>query len=122
VVAGSGTTPGTLQCALTTLIGGTLVTHPAVTLVSGVQDMVIGYGTSSSATCAASYSSSSNPVDTYYSAATMPASGWCGVISVQVALVFANPLYNAAGPPSQQYPNQLPFIQLTRLVNVMSHI
>ena len=113
---------GNLQCTLSTVIGGTSTIGTPVTLVSGVQDMVIMYGTSATASCTASYSSSTNPVDTYYSAATIPSATWCGVISVQLSLVFTNPMYNAAGPVSQQYPQQLPFVQLTRLINVMGHI
>jgi type IV pilus assembly protein PilW len=114
---------GNLQCTLTSVIGGSApVFGTPVTLVTGVQDMVISYGTSSSATCVSSFSATANPVDTYYKTGSMAASNWCGVISVQLALVFTNPLYNGSGPFSQQYPQQLPFIQLTRLINVMSHI
>jgi type IV pilus assembly protein PilW len=113
---------GNLLCQVTTAVGTTYNVAPAVTLVSGVQDMVLSFGTSSTATCTASYSSNANPVDTYYTVSTMPAASWCGVISVEVALVFANPLFNASGPPSQQWPNQVPYMQLTRLINVMNHI
>ena len=113
---------GNLLCKVTTVTGSTYTFGPTVTLVSGVQDMVVSYGTNSTATCAAGYSSNSNPVDTYYKTASMPSTGWCGVISVQVSLVFANPLFNASGPPSQQWPNQVPYVQLTRMINVMNHI
>jgi len=113
---------GNLQCALTTVIGGTTTPGAAVTLVNQVQDMVIRYATNSTATCTSSFSTTSNPVDTYYTTALMSAATWCGVISVQLELEFTNPLYNGTGTPSQQWPQQAPFLQLSRLINIMSHI
>ena len=113
---------GNLQCTLSTTIGGTTTIGTPVTLVAGVEDMVIQYAVSSTASCGASYSSATNPVDTYYRTAAMSGSGWCGVVSVQLSLLFDNPLYNASGPASQQWPQQNPFVQLTRLVNIMNRI
>ncbi len=109
---------GNLNCILTTTIGGTTTVGAAVTLVSGVYDMVIQYGvdtsTAHSTNTTLTYTSYTNPVDTYFSASSMPVADWAGVLSVRVSLVFNNPLYIASGA-------QLPYIQLSRIVDVMNH-
>jgi hypothetical protein len=74
---------------------------------------VIFYGVNTTA-------NSSNPVDSYITASSMAALNWLNVRSLRVSLVFNNPLYNAVGPTSQKYPQQNPFIQVSRIVDIMN--
>ena len=104
---------GTLVCYVTTSVAGVPITNPAVPLVSGIQDMMIQYGVNTSG-------ASGNPVDSYITANNMTAANWANVISVRVSLVLNNPLYNANGPFSQQYPQQDPYLQISRVIGVMN--
>jgi type IV pilus assembly protein PilW len=104
---------GNLTCRLSTVIGGVTTIGNPVILVAGIKDMVIWYGVNTSGT-------SGNPVDSYITASSMTATNWGQVLSVRLALVFNNPLYNASGPVSQQYPQQKPFIQISRIIDVMA--
>jgi hypothetical protein len=117
---------GNLTCRLSTVIGGVTTIGNPVILVSGVmpsgvagplKDMVILYGVNTSAV-------GGNPVDSYMTASSIAASGtpsvlWSNVLSVRISLVFNNPLYSATGPFSQQYPQQKPFIQVSRIIDIM---
>jgi type IV pilus assembly protein PilW len=107
---------GNLTCTISTVIGG--VTTPGTTpviLVAGLKDMVILYGVNTSLI-------SGNPVDSYIPASSMTAANWNNVISVRISLVFNNPLFNATGPFSQQYPQQVPYIQVSRVIDIMNRI
>jgi type IV pilus assembly protein PilW len=61
----------------------------AIPLVSGVHNLQVWYGVSTSA--------ATNNVDTYFTADQMSASNWQNVTSVRVTLTFLNPLYGQAG-------------------------
>jgi type IV pilus assembly protein PilW len=113
---------GNLTCTISTTVAGVTTIGTPVILVSGVmpsklagplKDMVIFYGVNTTA-------NSSNPVDSYITASSMAALNWLNVRSLRVSLVFNNPLYNAVGPTSQQYPQQNPFIQVSRIVDIMN--
>jgi type IV pilus assembly protein PilW len=120
---------GDLTCTVTTTIAGVTTPGLPVILVSGassggvagvagLKDMVVLYGVNTSG-------HSSNPVDSYMTASAIAASAtpsllWLNVLSLRVSLVFKNPLYNAAGPTSQQYPQQIPFIQISRVIDIMN--
>jgi type IV pilus assembly protein PilW len=117
---------GNLTCRLSTVIGGVTTIGTPVILVSGVmpggasgplQDMVILYGVNTSGVA-------NNPVDSYMTASSIAASAtptvlWSNILSVRISLVFNNPLYSATGPFSQQYPQQNPFIQVSRVIDIM---
>jgi type IV pilus assembly protein PilW len=113
---------GNLTCTISTTVAGVTTIGTPVILVSGVmpsklagplKDMVIFYGVNTTA-------NSSNPVDSYITASSMAALNWLNVRSLRVSLVFNNPLYNAVGPTSQKYPQQNPFIQVSRIVDIMN--
>jgi type IV pilus assembly protein PilW len=104
---------GNLTCRLSTIIGGTTTPGNPVILVAGLKDMQIWYGVNTSGT-------SGNPVDSYITASSMTPANWANVLSVRLVLVFNNPLYNATGPFSQQYPQQKPFIQISRIIDIMA--
>ncbi len=115
---------GDLICTVTTTVAGNTSSGPVVILVSGaasggvagvsgLKDMVVLYGVNTTL-------HSSNPVDSYIPASSMTVQNWLNVLSLRVSLVFKNPLYNAAGPASQQYPQQIPFIQISRVIDIMN--
>lgn len=104
---------GTLVCYVSKTVAGVTTPGTAVQLVSGIQDMVIQYGVNTSG-------ASGNPVDSYITANNMTAANWANVISVRVTLVLNNPLYNANGPFSKQYPQQNPYLQISRVIGVMN--
>jgi type IV pilus assembly protein PilW len=115
---------GNLTCTISTTVAGVTNIGTPVILVSGpmpsgvpagpLKDMVILYGVNTTL-------NSSNPVDSYIAASAMSAPlNWLNVRSLRVSLVFNNPLFNAAGPTSQQYPQQLPFVQVSRIVDIMN--
>ena len=72
---------GNLDCTLA--VNG--AAQPAVQLISGVQRLQIWYGVPTSA-------ASGQNVDTYYTAANMPANDWPNVTAVRIRLTFINPL------------------------------
>jgi type IV pilus assembly protein PilW len=104
---------GNLTCTLSTTIGGVTTVGTPVILVAGLHDMVILYGVNTTL-------HSSNPVDSYITASSMAGTNWNNVLSVRISLVFNNPLFNASGPFSQQYPQQKPYIQVSRDIGVMN--
>jgi type IV pilus assembly protein PilW len=106
---------GNLTCTISTVIGGVTTIGTPVILVAGLKDMVILYGVNTTLVAG-------NPVDSYIPASSMTATNWNNVISVRISLVFNNPLFNAAGPFSQQYPQQIPFIQVSRIIDIMNRI
>ncbi len=108
---------GNLTCRLSTVIGGILTPGNPVILVAGLKDMVILYGVNTSGVA-------NNPVDSYMTASSIAANAtptvlWSNILSVRISLVFNNPLYSATGPFSQQYPQQNPYIQVSRVIDIM---
>jgi type IV pilus assembly protein PilW len=103
---------GNLNCKLS--INGAAAT--TTTIATGVQWMSILYGVQS-------VSSSSNSIDSYLTA-TQVAAGpyWPNVMSVQVTLVFENPMYCAPATPCQagQQTTQPKYISLTRTIALMA--
>jgi type IV pilus assembly protein PilW len=84
-----------LLCTLTTITGGAAVTAAPQIIATGVSAFITLYGVHT------------NPVgvyqsiDSYLAANTVTLNTlWNNVISVQVTLVFANPLYNAGSTPT----------------------
>ncbi len=109
---------GNLTCTLSTTVAGVTTVNPSVILVTGLKDLVIVYGVNTS-------THNSNPVDSYLTASSITSSAtptqyWSNVLSVHISLVFNNPLYSATGPFSQQYPQQNPYIQISRVVDIMN--
>jgi type IV pilus assembly protein PilW len=106
---------GNLTCTISTTVAGVTTIGTPVILVAGLKDMVILYGVNTTAT-------SSNPVDSYIAASSMAGTNWNNVLSVHVSLLFNNPLFSpsATAPFSQRYPQQMPYIQISRLVDVMN--
>jgi type IV pilus assembly protein PilW len=106
---------GNLTCTISTTVAGVTTIGTPVILVAGLADMVVVYGVNTT-------THSSNPVDSYIYASSMTAANWNNVLSVRISLVFNNPLFSASAtaPFSQRYPQQKPFIQITRIVDVMN--
>ncbi|MFI4889778.1 MAG: PilW family protein [Steroidobacterales bacterium] len=106
---------GNLTCTISTTVAGVTTVGSPVILLAGMKDMVILYGVNTTTT-------SSNPVDSYITASSMTAANWNNVLSVHVSLQFNNPLFSAStsAPYSQQYPQQKPYIQVSRLIDVMN--
>ena len=97
IVVPAGNVPGQLQCSLNG--------NAPVTLVNGIQNLVVYFGVNRNAP-GANYN-----VDTYLTADQMNAADWMNVSSVRIVLWFTNPL---AGQPGQQ-----PTILFERVVPVM---
>jgi type IV pilus assembly protein PilW len=110
VVPPVGTTPGQLQCQLTDGTTGANINGP-VTLVNGVQNIVVYYGVKRNPV-PADYN-----VDSYLTADQMNAANgdWGNISSVRVILTFTNPLCTPACQPGQQ-----PTIAFERVIEVMS--
>jgi type IV pilus assembly protein PilW len=104
---------GNLTCVITTTVAGVTTSLNPVILVANLKDMVILYGVNTSGI-------TSNPVDSYMNASAMIAINWANVLSTRVSLVFNNPLYSATGAFSQRYPQQNPFIQVSRIIDIMN--
>ena len=89
-----------------------------VTLVNGIQSMNIRWGVNSQATQANSYC----PADTYYTSSQMPAFpalAWTNVCTVEVTLVFINPMYQPI-PGGPKTPGQPATVQFVKVISVMS--
>jgi type IV pilus assembly protein PilW len=111
VVPPAGNVPGQLQCTLSAGNPPVVVDGP-VTLVNGVQSLVVYYGVNRSAP-AANYN-----VDTYLTADQMNAADWMNISSVRIVLTFTNPLCpNGPGPTCQ--PGMPATLQFERIVPVM---
>jgi type IV pilus assembly protein PilW len=110
VVPPAGNTPGQLRCQLTDGTSGANIDGP-VTIVNGVQNMLIYYGVKRNPV-PADYN-----VDTYLRADQMNAGNgdWNNISSVRVILTFTNPLCTPACQPGQQ-----PTIQFERVIEVMA--
>ena len=110
VVPPAGNTPGQLQCQLTDGNSGANIDGP-VTIVNGVQNLLIYYGVKRNPV-PADYN-----VDTYLRADQMNAASgdWNNVSSVRLILTFTNPLCTPACQPGQQ-----PTIQFERIIEVMA--
>jgi type IV pilus assembly protein PilW len=105
---------GNLTCVVSTTVGGVNSSANPVILVANLKDLVILYGVNTSGI-------TSNPVDSYINATTMTATNnWANVVSVRVSLVFNNPLYKSTGAFSQRWPQQIPYIQVSRIINIMN--
>jgi type IV pilus assembly protein PilW len=103
---------GNLQCVLSTNGGAATTT----TIATGVQWMSILYGVQSVST------SGTNSIDSYLTATAVTAGGyWPNVLSVQITLMFNNPMYCAAAPcQSGQQTTQPKYISLARTIALMS--
>jgi hypothetical protein len=104
---------GNLQCQLTT--NG--VAAPAVTLVSGITAMYIYYGVQSNT------AANNQSVDCYLQAPLVTSGAyWGNVMSVQIVLVFTNPLAVQAGQPATagQNASQAATISISRTVALMN--
>jgi len=108
VVPPAGNTPGQLQCQLTDGNSGANIDGP-VTIVNGVQNMLVYYGVKRNPV-PADYN-----VDTYLRADQMNAADWNTISSVRVILTFTNPLCT---PACQAGQNQT--IQFERVIEVMA--
>lgn len=108
VVPPAGNTPGQLRCRLTDGNSGANIDGP-VTIVNGVQNMLIYYGVKRNPV-PADYN-----VDTYLTADQMNAANgdWSNVSSVRLILTFTNPLYRGT-------PDQPQTIQFERVIQVMA--
>jgi type IV pilus assembly protein PilW len=106
-----------LLCTVSTNIASTVaqLTNPPVVLVdgtanqgviNGVENLQILYGVATTGT-------NGNSVDTYMTAAQVPASKWPDVSSVKVTLTFTNPLF---GQPGQTQPT----VAFERVIGIMS--
>ena len=108
---------GDLQCVLSTTISGT-TTVQTTNIATGVQWMKVLYGVQSVST------SGTYSIDSYLTATQVSAGPyWPNVISVQVTLMFKNPMYcNTAIAPCQagQQTTQAPYITLTRTIALMN--
>jgi type IV pilus assembly protein PilW len=105
---------GQLVCTLNDLNLNTLTQYVLVGGIPGsgldITNMTVLYGVRSDVT------QPGNNVDTYMDAQQVTAAGlWNSVISVQVTLIFTNPLYNAANPGLQPAT-----FQIQRVIGVMS--
>jgi type IV pilus assembly protein PilW len=99
----STTSGGVTTYALSCSLDGTTAT--GIPLVTGVENMQIYYGVSTTA--------GSNNVDTYMTATQVQTAGdWQNVTSVRITLTFLNPLYGQAGysTAASQY------VYLTRVI------
>ena len=109
---------GNLQCVLTTVLPtlGTTTT----TLASGVQYMQVLYGVQTAAAAAIGPPSA----DTYLTATQMALTPtyWSNVVSVQVTLWFANPMYCTTNCQAGQQTTQPQFIPMSRTIAVMSKV
>jgi type IV pilus assembly protein PilW len=112
VVPPAGNVPGQLQCQLIDGNTGGNIDGP-VTLVNGVQKLVVYYGVKRNPV-PADYN-----VDTYLTADQMNAGNgdWSNISSVRVILTFTNPLCPPAGPCQA---GQQPTIIFERVIEVMS--
>lgn len=112
VVPPAGNTPGQLRCQLTDGASGANIDGP-VTLVNGVQNMLVYYGVKRNPV-PADYN-----VDTYLRADQMNAGNgdWSNISSVRVILTFTNPL---CPPVGACQPGQQPTIQFERVIEVMA--
>jgi len=112
---------GNLQCQVYSVdIPSGNVTGPVTaTLVNGVYNMTVKYGIKSNTT------TNTLAADAYLDATQINAltqnavSGWSMVRSVQLTLIFVNPLYGATGQPASQQ-SQTPYISFTRVIDIMS--
>lgn len=94
-----------LVCTLT--VGGVATNYP---LVNNVSQIAILYGVNTTG--------AGNNVDTYMNAAQVTAANdWNNVVSAQLTLTFANPLFSAANLGQG---NQPPTVTFQRVVGVMS--
>ena len=98
VVPPAGAVPGQLRC--------TLNGNPAVTIVTGVQNLLVYYGAKRD------FTTNDYNVDTYLTADQMSANDWNNLSSVRLILTFNNPMW---GQPGQQQ-----FITFERVVEVMA--
>jgi type IV pilus assembly protein PilW len=99
VVPPAGAVPGQLRC--------TLNGNPAVTIVTGVQNLLVYYGVKRD------FTTNDYNVDTYLTADQMSANDWSNLSSVRLILTFNNPLFGQAGQLNQ-------FITFERVVEVMA--
>jgi type IV pilus assembly protein PilW len=106
---------GDLQCVLSTTISGT-TTVQTTNIATGVQWMKVLYGVQSVA------ASGTYSIDSYLTATQVSAGPyWPNVISVQVTLMFVNPMYCAgANCKAGQQSTQPPYITLTRTIALMN--
>lgn len=106
-----------LLCTVSTNIASAVVqlTNPPVVLVdgttnngviNGVENLQVLYGV-------ATTGANGNSVDTYMTAAQVPAGKWSDVSSVKVTLTFTNPLF---GQPGQTQPT----VAFERVIGIMS--
>jgi type IV pilus assembly protein PilW len=89
-----------------------------VALVNNIVSMNIRWGVNSSSTQANSYC----PADTYYTSATIPAFpslAWSNVCTVEVTLVFVNPMYQPI-PGGPITPGQPATVRFVKVISVMS--
>jgi type IV pilus assembly protein PilW len=85
-----------LMCSPDGTSANAVVLVPGVPNVSGVQNMQVWYGVSTTA--------GSNNVDTYFTADQLTASTWQNVTSVRITLTFVNPLYATGQSTLQTVP------------------
>jgi type IV pilus assembly protein PilW len=97
VVPPAGAVPGQLQC--------TLNGNPAVTIVTGVQNLLVHYGVKRD------FTTNDYNVDTYLTADLMSANDWSNLSSVRLILTFTNPMAAQPGQPA--------LITFERVVEVM---
>jgi type IV pilus assembly protein PilW len=109
---------GNLQCQVYSVDAAGNSTGPVTaTLVNGVYSMSVTYGIKSNIT------TNTLAADAYLDAAQINAltqsavSGWSMVRSIQLTLLFVNPLYGATAQPSSQIRQFIPF---TRVIDIMS--
>ena len=98
VVPPAGNVPGQLTCSLNGA--------PAVTLVAGVQNLLVYYGVKRD------FTTNDYNVDTYLTANQMSANDWSNLSSVRLILTFTNPLAAQPGQPA--------LIPFERVVEVMA--
>jgi type IV pilus assembly protein PilW len=96
-----------------TVAGGQLLCSPnnggtTYALVNGVTNMQVWYGV------ATLNPTTSNAVDTYYTASQMGAANWPNVTSVKVVLTFTNPMAGQAGQPAT--------VTITRVIGLMNRV
>lgn len=100
VVPPAGNVPGLLQCQLDA--------NAALTIVTGVQNLLVYYGVKRD------FTTNDYNVDTYLTADQMSANDWSNLSSVRLILTFNNPLYTQPGQGQPQ------FITFERVVEVMA--
>jgi type IV pilus assembly protein PilW len=98
VVPPAGNVPGLLQCQLDA--------NAALTIVTGVQNLLVYYGVKRD------FTTNDYNVDTYLTADQMSANDWSNLSSVRLILTFTNPMAAQPGQPA--------LITFERVVEVMA--